>query len=53
MEKFEAFDEGLFYLLTEHFGDKWNHVWDAEEDGFYLRLTVHSQPDMWKGDKDD
>ena len=53
MEKFEAFDEGLFYLLTEHFGDKWSHVWDAEEDGFYLRLTVHSQPDMWKEDKDE
>jgi len=52
-KQFAAFDEELFHLLTEHFGDKWNYVWDAEEDGFYLRLTVHSQPDMWKGDKDE
>jgi hypothetical protein len=53
MEKFEAFEEGLFYLLTEHFGDKWSHVWDAEDDGFYLRLTVHGQPKMWADDDDE
>jgi hypothetical protein len=52
-EKFDAFDEDLFHLLTKHFGKSWSHVWDAEEGGFYLRLTVHSQSGMWKGDEDD
>lgn len=50
-KQFTAFDEDLFHLLTEHFGDKWSHVWDAEEDGFYLRLTVHGQPKMWADDE--
>lgn len=49
-KQFAAFEEELFHLLTENFGDKWNHVWDAEEDGFYLRLTVHGQPKMWAED---
>jgi hypothetical protein len=52
-KQFAAFDEELFHLLTEHFGDKWSYVWDAEEGGFYLRLTVHSQPKMWADDDDD
>ena len=52
-KQFAAFDEDLFYLLTEHFGDKWSHVWDAEDDGFYLRLTVHGQPKMWADDDDE
>ena len=52
-KQFTAFDEDLFHLLTEHFGDKWSHVWDAEDDGFYLRLTVHGQPKMWAEDDDD
>ena len=52
-KQFAAFDEDLFHLLTEHFGDKWSHVWDAEDDGFYLRLTVHGQPKMWADDDDE
>jgi hypothetical protein len=52
-KQFTAFDEDLFHLLTEHFGDKWSHVWDAEDDGFYLRLTVHGQPKMWADDDDE
>lgn len=52
-KQFTAFDEDLFHLLTEHFGDKWSHVWDAEDEGFYLRLTVHGQPKMWADEDDD
>jgi len=52
-EHFSAFDADLFHLLTEHFGDKWSYVWDAEEEGFYLRLSVYDQPFMWKGANED
>ena len=53
LEQFRGFEADLFHLLTEHFGDKWSYVWDAEEEGFYLRLSVYDQPLMWKGANED
>lgn len=47
-KQFDEFDEALFHLLNQHFGHDWNHVWDAEDDGFYLRLSVHNQAGMWE-----
>ena len=53
LEQFQGFDQDLIGLLTEHFGEKWSYNWDAEEEGFYLRLTVYDQPFMWKEANED
>lgn len=53
LEQFQSFEHDLYYLLTKHFGNKWDHTWDAEEEGFYLRLTVWDQPFMWKEANED
>ena len=51
-KQFNEFDEELFCLLVKYFGEDWHHTWDAEEGGFYLRLSVYNQKDMWKEEQD-
>ena len=49
----EQFEHDLYQVLTEHYGENWSNVWDAEEDGYYLRIRVWSKKEEEDEEKDE
>ena len=41
----EDFEHELIGVLQEHYGENFNIIWDAEENGFYIRLRVWEEDD--------